>query len=177
MKRINVIGTTGSGKSTFSKSLADKLGHPYIQMDQLFWKPNWQEPTDDEFFPKVTEAVSAETWVLDGNYTRTNPIKWQYVDTIIWLDYSYSRNLFQLSKRTLSRTLSNRELWTGTGNRESFRKSFMSKDSIFVWFFKTYKKNKIRYAELTEVKEMKHITFIRLQSPKDARTFIENISL
>ncbi|MBT4141869.1 MAG: adenylate kinase, partial [Chloroflexi bacterium] len=29
--RINVIGTSGSGKSTFSKQLAQKLDCPYIE--------------------------------------------------------------------------------------------------------------------------------------------------
>jgi adenylate kinase family enzyme len=78
MKKINVIGTTGSGKSTFSKALANRIDCPYIQMDQLFWKPNWVEPSDDEFIPKVKSAVSGASWVLDGNYSRTNDIKCRY---------------------------------------------------------------------------------------------------
>jgi adenylate kinase family enzyme len=28
MMRINVVGTSGAGKSTFAKKLAEKLGHP-----------------------------------------------------------------------------------------------------------------------------------------------------
>ena len=43
MKRINVVGTSGSGKSTFSQVLANKLNYPYLEMDAMFWKPNWQE--------------------------------------------------------------------------------------------------------------------------------------
>lgn len=132
MKRINVIGTTGSGKSTFSEALAKKLSCPYIHMDQLFWKPNWEESTDEEFIPKVKDAVSGDSWVLDGNFSRTNTTKWDNVDTIIWIDYSYSRTLFQLLKRTITRVFSQEELWLGTGNKESFSKSFFSKKSILV---------------------------------------------
>lgn len=135
MKKINVIGTTGSGKSTFAQLLAAKLNYPYISMDQLFWKPNWEESTDEEFFPKLSQALNTDAWVLDGNYNRTNSIKWNDIDTIIWIDYSYLRTLAQLFKRTLARAISAKELWLGTGNRESFRKSFMSKSSIFIWFF------------------------------------------
>ena len=36
--RINVLGTSGSGKSTFGKKLADKLNVPYVQLNELFWK-------------------------------------------------------------------------------------------------------------------------------------------
>ena len=51
--RINVIGTSGSGKSTFSERIAKKLNIPYIELDALFWNANWTESTNEEFFPKV----------------------------------------------------------------------------------------------------------------------------
>lgn len=177
MKRINVIGTTGSGKSTFANRLADKLGYTCIHMDQLFWKPDWVESSDEEFIPKVKEVVSGETWILDGNYSRTNNIKWKNADTVIWLDYSYPRTLFQLLKRTVSRVVTKEELWPGTGNRESFRKAFMSKDSIFIWFFKCYRRNKVRYENLDRSFRQGHIKFIRLRSPKEAEAFIERIGV
>lgn len=40
---INVVGTSASGKSTYSKELAAMLDVQYIEMDLLFWKPNWEE--------------------------------------------------------------------------------------------------------------------------------------
>jgi len=171
-----VIGTTGSGKSTFSQLLASRLGYPYIQLDQLFWKPGWLESNEEEFLAKVAAAVSAECWVLDGNYSRTNHIKWENVDTIIWVDYSYPRTLLQLLKRTLSRSILNKELWPGTGNRESFARSFLSKDSILIWFFKNYHQNKIRYAELGGSLGGQ-IEFVRLRNPKEARAFLDNIEV
>lgn len=174
MKRINVIGTTGSGKSTFAKRLAERLGYPCIQMDQLFWKSDWVECSDEEFIPKVESAVSGELWVLDGNYSRTNEIKWKSADTIIWLDYSYPRTFFQLLRRTVGRSLTKEELWPGTGNKESFGKAFMSKDSIFIWFFRCYKLNKIRYVALHSLPEYRHIQFVRLRSPKEAKIFLES---
>lgn len=176
MKRINVIGTTGSGKSTFSEALANKTGYPCIQMDQLFWKPNWVESTDEEFLPKIRNAVSGDSWVLDGNYSRTNDIKWDKADTIIWVDYSFSRTLLQLFKRTVIRIFSNRELWVGTDNKESFKKSFASRDSIFLWFFTNYARNKIRYSQLVDIQKTNKIDLIRLRSPKQAAKFIESIS-
>ena len=49
MKRINVVGTSASGKSTFSKALAQKLGLSYIELDDLFWLDDWVESTDELF--------------------------------------------------------------------------------------------------------------------------------
>jgi len=174
MKRINVIGTTGSGKSTFAKALAEKLGYPCFHLDQLFWKPNWVETGDEELFSKVEAVTSGDCWVLDGNYNRTNDIKWRHADTVIWLDYSFPRTFFQLLRRTLGRVFTRREIWPRTGNRESFKRSFMSRDSIFLWFFRCYKKNKVRYSEFQKLPEYRHIRFVRLCRPKDARAFIES---
>jgi len=177
MKKINVIGTTGSGKSTFSKCLAQHLGYPCIQMDQLFWKSNWVQPTDEEFIPKVERAISGDVWVLDGNYSRTNDLKWASVDTIIWLDYSFLRTFMQLFKRTVTRAFFKQELWPETGNKETFAKSFLSRQSIFVWFFKSYKRNKTRYAKLMQSTEFKHVEFIRLRSPSELKEFLKGISV
>lgn len=138
MRRINVIGT--SGKSTFSRMLASKLKYPYLEMDEIFWKPNWQESTDEESFANLTQFLSGEEWILDGNYNRTAEIKRARVDTIIWVDYSFSRTLYQAIKRVLSRILTRQELWGKAGNVESFKKSFLSKDSIILWTLRTYKK-------------------------------------
>lgn len=176
MKKINVVGTTGSGKSTFSRALADALGYRYVQLDELFWKPDWQEAGDDEFFGKIQHALNSDHWVLDGNYSRTQSIKWEQADTIIWLDYSYTRTPLQLLKRTVTRATTRQELWQGTGNRESFYKSFFSRDSILLWFFKAYPTIRERYSALQTDPSIKHINFIRLRNPAEASQLLQKVN-
>ena len=67
MKRINVVGTSGSGKSTFSQVLANKLNYPYLEMDAMFWKPNWQGSTDEELFATLKRKLAA-LLLKSGNY-------------------------------------------------------------------------------------------------------------
>ncbi|MCG8379852.1 MAG: (d)CMP kinase, partial [Proteobacteria bacterium] len=69
-RRINVVGSSGSGKSTVAKKLAARINAPYVELDALNWKPNWTESTDDELFPDLESALAGDAWVLDGNYTR-----------------------------------------------------------------------------------------------------------
>lgn len=140
-----------------------------IKSKAEFWKPNWQESSDEEFFVNLTEKLNGEHWVLDGNYNRTTEIKWARVDTIIWVDYSFSRTIFQAVKRALTRCVTKQELWDKTGNVESFRKSFLSKDSIIFWTLKTYKKNRVRYTKLLNAPEYSHIEFVRVTSPRKAK--------
>lgn len=174
MKKINVVGTSGSGKSTFSRKLASKLGYPHLEMDALYWRPNWGEPTDEEFFTILRKRLSAPTWVLDGNYNRTVFVKWAEVDTVVWLDFSFPRTLYQAVRRAFVRSLTRQELWPGTNNVETFRKSFMSRDSIILWTIQSFKKNRERYPQLFLDPKYQHIKFIRLTSPRMAKAFLAN---
>ena len=172
MKRINVIGTSGSGKTTFSRQLANQLNYPYIEMDALFWQPRWQTTPDHEFIEGLSASLTQERWVLDGNYNRTNAIKWAHADTVIWIDYGLLRTLYQAIKRALIRSYTKQELWAKTGNVESFKKSFMSKDSIILWTLKTYRLNRVRYAQLFKESQYAHITFVRVTSPQQAKKIL-----
>lgn len=51
--KVNVIGTSGSGKSTLAKRIAAELDIPYIEMDRLYWCPDWQGTPD---------AILLENW-------------------------------------------------------------------------------------------------------------------
>ncbi len=139
--KINIIGTSGSGKSTFGRKLAESLSLPFLEMDAIFWGPDWTFPEDKELFSKLTSALEGENWVLDGNYTRTIPIKWDNIDIVIWLDFSFLRTLFQAVTRAFTRILTREEFWPGTGNRETLGKLF-SRDSIVLWTLKTYRRNR-----------------------------------
>lgn len=174
--KINVVGTSGSGKSTVSKRLSKILNVPYIEMDKIFWGPNWYWPSDDEFFGKLKNSLQTERWVLDGNYTRTIPIKWESVDTVIWLDYPFLTTLIRALKRTFRRSLTQEELWQGTGNRESFKKSFFSKESIILWTIKTHGQVRKKYEGYIKDPKFSHINFIRLKNDLEVEVFLANLN-
>ncbi len=174
MKKIIIIGVTGSGKSTLAGKLVKKLQYPYIQLDKLFWKANWQETPDNEFFPKIEEAIQSDTWIIDGNYGRTNHITWPKADTVIWIDLPFYQTLFQNVSRSIKRAIVQEELWEGTGNKESFARMF-SKDSIVKWVFKTYKPHKMRNESRMTSDEFKHLKFYRLKSHKEIKEFLAQI--
>jgi len=174
IQRINVVGTSGCGKSTFSKKLAAITGYPYMEIDQIFWEPNWRVPDDNIFFGKLELALEKDTWVLDGNFTRTIPIKWKNVQMVIWLDYSFFRIVSRVIIRSIRRAITRKELWEGTGNKESFKKLF-SKESIVLWSINHYKSNKVQYDIMMSDKKYSHIRFVRLSSPGAAQKFLSSV--
>lgn len=169
--KINIVGTSASGKSTFGKQLAEKIGVPFFEMDAIFWEPNWTEPPDEVFFKRLEAVTTQPNWVLDGNYTRTIPIKWQKIDTVIWLDFSFSRTLYQSLSRAINRSYTKKELWPNTGNRESFKKMF-SADSIVLWCIRNYSKNKKKYVSVMHDPTYAHIQFVRLTTPAQAADYL-----
>lgn len=173
IRRISVIGTSGSGKSTFARRLAAKIGAPHIEMDQLYWLPDWKEVTPEVFFQKIEQALSGDSWVIDGNYKATQPVKWARVQLVIWLDYSLPLTLYRVTTRALSRILTQRELWPGTGNRETWSK-LLGKDSIVKWAYNTHASNIVKYERTMADPRYAHITFVRLRSPREAERFLRS---
>ena len=174
MKRINVIGTSGSGKSHFSRRLADKLDIPYIEMDAVFWLPNWNHLSTDDFLSELKTLMEQKAWVLDGNQSKTNELKWQYVDTIVWLDFGFFRTFKQILTRSFKRAYSQEEIWAGTGNRESFRRNFFSSDSVVLWMLQNYWKTKRKYTKLFASNLANSVRLVRIKSPQQAEMFLNN---
>lgn len=174
MKKINIIGTSGSGKSTFAKRLAKRLELPYIEIDAIFWGKNWYWPPDEEFFTRLEKTLDRETWVLDGNYTRTTAIKWEAVDTVIWIDFSFPRTLYQVISRSIRNLITKKELWPGTGNRQTIQR-FFSKDSIVLSTIKVYRKNRRKYLKMMNSSEYAHIEFVQLRNLKECSQFLSQV--
>ena len=172
-QRINIVGSSGSGKSTAGKVIAKKLRYPYVELDEIHWKPNWTESTEEELSFNLKRSLEGESWVLDGNYSRTVPIKWKRVQLVVWLDFPYWLILYQVISRTIQRSVTKEALWAG--NRESLRKAFFSRDSIIWWCLINLSKNRRQYLDAMSDARYRHIRFVRIRSRKALVSFIESL--
>ncbi|MYL34703.1 DNA topology modulation protein [Pontibacillus yanchengensis] len=101
MRKIIVIGSPGSGKSTFSKRLASRLEIPVYHLDVLFWNPGWVESSREELKRNQYQLITQEKWIIDGNYRSTIDIRINAADTVILLDRSRWLCLFRVLKRRI----------------------------------------------------------------------------
>ena len=169
-QRYVVVGTSGAGKSAFARELASIVGGDYVELDALHWDAGWTPRTRPEFEARVTARTAGERWVADGNYTVVRHVVWSRATDIVWLNFSRTVVFSRVIRRTVVRAARREELWSG--NRETFGKALLSKDSILLWSFTTFGKNRRRYAAARASGEHAHLHWHELRSPREARRFL-----
>ncbi len=100
MKKILVVGRSGSGKTTFSEKLGKALGRKVIHLDNLFWKPGWVRAFNTAEWEKVIqELISEDEWILDGNYHNTLDMRLRRADAVFLLETNPFQSFLQALKR------------------------------------------------------------------------------
>lgn len=145
-QRIAVVGCSGSGKSTLAKQIAQAKVLDYINADELLWKPNWIERSKPDYYALVDQRVAGDAWAFDGNIGGSAHIVLPRVDTLIWLDYPRPVVMRRLLWRTIRRAWTKEDIFSG--NSESWRMSFASKDSILLYAWRSHGQRKRHYAAL-----------------------------
>lgn len=129
-----MYGPSGSGKTTLSRQLGEKLGLPALELDAVVHAhPNWVDLSREEFRAQVSAYLESHSdgWVIEGNYSPVRDLILPHAETAIWIQLPWHTVYRRLAWRTISRTFQNAPLWNG--NRETFRQTFLSRQSMLIW--------------------------------------------
>ena len=173
MERVVVVGTSCSGKTTLARQLSRALGSSHVELDAIHWKPGWQERPVDEVRRMAGEAAAGERWVMDGNYSSVRDIVWGRATTVVWLNYPFRVVLWRALSRTTRRVITQEELFSG--NREGFRQSFLSRDSIILWAITSHRRVRQEYRRILEDGEFPHLRVIELRGPAEAEALVASL--
>ncbi len=175
MRRVHVIGTSGCGKTTFARALAERLDTRHIELDAIFHQPDWTPLPADDFSRLVRAEAADDTWVADGNYGDVRALLWERADTVIFLDFARPTTTRRVVSRTVRRMASGEELWNG--NREEWRNFFATRpeDSIILWSISRHRLDRRRYRVAPTSSRWRHVDFVRLASPRDARDWLSAV--
>lgn len=99
------MGPSNAGKSTLALALADKLGFPVVHLDQLQHVPNtdWQPRPEAEFAELHDRAIGADKWIMEGNYSRLIPRRFDRATGIIFLTSNKWLRLGRYVRRSLAK--------------------------------------------------------------------------
>ena len=86
MKRVIIIGCSGSGKSYFAKKLRNKTGLPLYHLDNIWWRSDGTNIERSEFDSILGELLGRDEWIIDGNYQRTMVQRMDACDTVFFFD-------------------------------------------------------------------------------------------
>jgi len=170
-RRINVIGTTGAGKSTTATAIAEALRLPCVHLDELSWDPNWVETPKEVFEARLLPHLERGEWVIDGNYRRIRELFKDDIEALVWIDYSFPRCFCQLMRRTFRRWYRREVICNG--NVEVFWKHFVTRDSLILWQIQTHGKRQKQYGAMFASDELKHLVRVRVKSPKERMALLE----
>ena len=165
-----VVGNSGAGKSTTGARLAACLGYPFVELDELFWGPNWQPKPEEQFFSLVRSATAGERWVVAGNYGTVRSEIWPRASAIVWLNFSLAAVLRRLLARTAKRLIRREALWHG--NRESMLRTLFTRKSIVWWAITTHNQRNAQFAELRANGQYAHLRWYEFTHPSQVERFL-----
>ena len=170
-RRIAVVGGSGSGKTTVARRLAELHDLPCVELDALYWGPDWTPRPEQDFRTRVDAAIAADAWVVDGNYYgRLHDLVLARADFVVWLDLPLRITLPRLWSRTRRRMREQTELWNG--NRETWRGALFSRDSLFAYAVRTHRGRRRRYEE-----RLARYRVVRLKSEHETEDWLASEAL
>ena len=81
-----MIGCPGSGKTTFSEKLRDRLDLPLYYLDAIWHKPDRTHISREEYDGRLSEILKEDRFIIDGNYNRTLEPRLAAADTVFFLE-------------------------------------------------------------------------------------------
>ena len=158
-----------------ARAIGERLDIPVLELDSVFHQPNWTPLPDEEFQEAARTATSAETWVIDGNYTShgVNDIVWAAADTVVWMDLPKPVVIGRVTKRAVVRATTKQELWNG--NTESWRNltSWKPEENIVRWSWTRFASTRDKYERKTSDPRWAHLEVHRLRSRSEVRAFLD----
>ena len=169
MKRILVIGSGGSGKSTFARRLGEIHGIEVIHLDSKYWRPGWVETPKDLWRRKVEELIAGDAWIIDGNYSGTLDVRLKACDAVFFLDLPRTVCAWRVLKRALTfRNAARPDMAAGCAEKI---------DLAFLWWVWNYPaRTRPKVLELLE-ENARGKKIVRLRSRSEVEDFLARQSV
>jgi adenylate kinase family enzyme len=174
-QRILILGRTGSGKTTLARDLAATIGVPHVELDALYFGPNFSTASLPVLRDRTRAAIAGDRWVTDGNKSAVRDLVWPRADTVIWLDYPLAVSLWRLGKRALRRTSVLKAQAAETDEKARLPRQFLLAAKGVLTALRSHRGQRREYPRMFAEQENQHLTVVRLRSPRATRRWLAHI--
>ena len=174
--RILILGRTGSGKTTLARELAAGLGVPHVELDSLYFGPDFSTAPLELLRERTTAAIAGERWVTDGNKRVVRDLVWPRADTVVWLDYGVHVSLWRLAKRARARTSSLSAQAAESGRRSGLPKQMLAAARGVLKALRSHRGQRREYPRLFAQPANQHLAVARLRSPAATREWVTRVT-
>ncbi|TIO08328.1 AAA family ATPase [Mesorhizobium sp.] len=170
MQRIVILGNAGSGKSTLAREVGERLKLPVVHLDKLFWGPGWSKPQYEVFRARVSEAISGDDWVCEGNYHwQTFDLRLPRADLVVWLD---TPRTTCLSRVVLRSALNRPRPDFPAGCSERLDKEYLS----FLRYIWNFDRNSRPHIEAERLARGPLVPVMRLRGSRQISDFVSSLA-
>jgi hypothetical protein len=174
-KRIVIVGRTGSGKTTLARELAAALDVPHVELDALYFGPEFSTVPLSVLRERTSAAISGDRWVTDGNKSAVRDLVWPRADTIVWLDYPMMVSLWRLGRRALWRASVIQAQAAEPGRKTGLPKQFLSAAKGVLTALRSHMGQRREYPRMFAKPENQHLAVVRLRSPRATRRWLARV--
>jgi adenylate kinase family enzyme len=166
--RVCVIGSAGSGKTTFCKALGNLLGRQVTHLDKILWGENWTELTREQQVQILTSVVETDQWIIDGLWASTLEMRYKRATVVIFLNYKPTLCAWRAFTRAIKHKGKQRDdLATGCIEKIDF--------SFYNYILK------FRKHSLPKIQQLQHdyptVPVVCLNTPNQTQQFVEQLQV
>jgi adenylate kinase family enzyme len=107
-KKLHIIGSVGSGKTTLARNLSTKLNVALYELDNVVWQrfeSGDLRRSDEERDEYLRDILKLEAWIIEGVHHKWVQPSFEKADLIIFLDTPYFKRTIRIIKRFILQKL------------------------------------------------------------------------
>ena len=174
--RILILGRTGSGKTTLARELAAALHVPHVELDSLYFGPEFSTAPLSLLRERTTAAIAGGRWVTDGNKRAVRDLVWPRADTIVWLDYHVGVSLWRLARRARRRTSALKAQTAETGSRTALPRQLLAAARGVLKALRSHAGQRRTYPRMFAAPANQHLAVVRLRSPRATHQWLARVT-
>ncbi|MFX3640200.1 MAG: AAA family ATPase [Candidatus Pristimantibacillus sp.] len=128
-RKIHIIGSVGSGKTTLARKLSNKLSIPHYELDNVVWKRHKRRDikrTEEERDQLLSTIILSNTWIIEGaHYNEWVFQSFHNADLIIFLDTDNSKRKYRIIRRFILQLL--------RIEKSNYKPTFELFRNMFIW--------------------------------------------